>query len=186
MNINNGNESVYISQSKLSNITVNDDTITLKQFSSDFFNSKSQENWTPDLFKQMYLLNKTLSFTTDLSQALDPSCNAAVFLLAMPVYNKSQQPYPIRKGNYFCDAANLTGIPCPELDIIEASVHGMLTTLHPCVGPPIGKNYGNCSVGCGIDLVKNQTGSYGSGNRYTINTQIKFDVKFSFRVTADQ
>eukprot|EP00729_Bicosta_minor_P026683 gene26683-11267_t len=78
------------------------------------------------------LLGNDLSYTVDLSD-VGCSCNAALYFVSMPGYNKSSTSInPDPKSNYYCGAnagkpsTNTSaeggrGNYCPELDVLEAN-----------------------------------------------------------------
>jgi hypothetical protein len=49
------------------------------------------------------LLGKTLSYTVDLSQVAC-GCNAALYTVTMPAYNKNGIPIPTINGDYYCES----------------------------------------------------------------------------------
>ena len=57
--------------------------------------AKQSDTFQPYIWTEYKLINKTISFTTDLSE-IGCSCNANIYLVTMPGYNSSGQPgtYP--------------------------------------------------------------------------------------------
>ena len=54
----------------------------------------------------------------------------------MPAYNSGQQPQPGRDGEYYCDANQVGGTYCPEMDVMEANKFAMASTPHTSVCSP--------------------------------------------------
>lgn len=185
LSINDGKDSVYIAQSGGSwgSMSTSGGNLKIKHNSRGYITTKSQEQFSPDGFYQFKLLDQSLSFTVDLSQA-GCGCNAALYLTPMPAYNSGQQPDPTRCGDYYCDANNVCGVLCPEIDLVEANNAAMQVTPHRCNAPQ-GKFYSWCDGGgCAHNLGKVSPGSYGYGDGHTIDTRYPFDVKIDFRTSG--
>ena len=79
----------------------------------------------------------------------------------------------------YCNASNIGGYFCPELDIMEGNRYAFRQTGHTC-DAPIKDIYYRCDRDgdCSSDVL--QSGSkfdYGPGSRYTINTLRPFTVE---------
>ena len=98
----------------------------------------------------------------------------------MPGYNANGQPDPSQSKDYYCDANQVGGVYCPEMDIMEANQYAFAITPHKCDNP-VNKHYYYCDRGgCGRTVYKLDKNAYGPGSQYTINTLQKFNVKTEF------
>jgi len=155
-------------------------TITIKHNARAYLAADCVGSFQYNMYQRFYFLDKTLSFTVDLSQA-GCGCNAALYLVSMPAYNSQNQPDPTKCGDYYCDANNVCGIFCPEMDVIEANTGALQITPHRCNSPQ-GKYYPYCDGGgCGQNVAHIDSQSYGPGSNYIINTENPFQVNMSFQ-----
>lgn len=90
-------------------------------------------------------MNKTFSVDVNISQ-ISCSCNAALTTVSAPGYNSSWQPDGGSTGAYYCDANEVTGVWCQEMDLIEANKYISQTTAHKCDQSP-GGYISNCDRG---------------------------------------
>ena len=67
-------------------------------------------------FYNLYLMNKTISYTLDIANT-GCNCVAAVYLISAPGYNQNNQFYPGNDGTFYCDANFVNGNWCPEMDL---------------------------------------------------------------------
>jgi len=173
---------VYIAQTggtKYGGISVAGNSVTLQHNTRGYIASQCDNSFTPNTFFPIKLLDKTISFSVNLNQ-IGCGCNAAMYLVSMPAYNSNNQPDPTKCGDYYCDANNVCGIYCPEIDILEANNGAFQVTPHRCDSPQ-GHYYPHCDGGgCGINSYRTNPQAYGYGSQYTINTQQSFQVSMNF------
>eukprot|EP01006_Ploeotia_vitrea_P025922 TRINITY_DN58894_c0_g1_i2.p1 TRINITY_DN58894_c0_g1~~TRINITY_DN58894_c0_g1_i2.p1 ORF type:complete len:213 (-),score=34.99 TRINITY_DN58894_c0_g1_i2:226-864(-) len=131
------------------------------------------------MYKEIALLGKTVKWTADISQA-GCGCNAAFYMTHMPGYKKDGKPDPEKGGDYYCDANDVGGNWCPEMDLQEANQHALKMTPHKCDAPQ-NKHFGGCDrSGCGKDTNKDAT-AFGSGQHFTIDTRFPYNVSVQFQ-----
>ena len=145
------------------------------------------------------LLGKTLSITVDLSQATC-GCNAAFYLVAMKQNTKPGErcfaaaalllphsgPFLISSlragncdGDFYCDANDVCGVRCLEIDLIEANTHAFRTTIHSAEdGNGIGAGLGGSVTRTALSAEQ-----YGPGSS-VIDTQRPFRVHSYFGTDA--
>lgn len=93
-------------------------------------------------YARFRLLGKSLAYQIDLSH-VGCSCNAALYWVSMPGYDELGKPNPGEMGNYYCDANQVGGVWCWEMDSIEANMHTMQVAPHICSAPP-GHHISSC------------------------------------------
>jgi cellulase len=102
----------------------------------------------PGNFKNFSLLGKTLSYDIDVS-TVGCSCNAALYFVSMPGFTQSGQADPTSGRDYYCDANEVGGEYCWELDTYEGNKYTVQTTPHKC-DSAAGQHIWNCDRGgCG-------------------------------------
>mmetsp|Transcript_11269 Transcript_11269/g.7803 ORF Transcript_11269/g.7803 Transcript_11269/m.7803 type:complete len:113 (+) Transcript_11269:253-591(+) len=96
------------------------------------------------------LKGKTVAFDVDIS-SVGCSCNAAFYMVTMPGYTSWGSPDPSAGGDYYCDANQVGGVWCWEMDIMEANKYVSQTTPHNCRSPS-GGYISDCDrSGCGVN-----------------------------------
>mmetsp|Transcript_145301 Transcript_145301/g.404989 ORF Transcript_145301/g.404989 Transcript_145301/m.404989 type:complete len:565 (-) Transcript_145301:93-1787(-) len=139
------------------------------------------EDWNPDGFKVLHLLGKTVSYKLDLSK-VGCGCNVALYLIEYPAKDWSGNP---SKGScdyspYYCDANQVCGQWCPEIDIMEANNHAFQSTPHKCDAPTKEGHYSNCDRNGCAQNTRTMGNAYGPGGGFTIDTTRPFNVSTAF------
>jgi len=178
-----GEPTTYI-MTDATGVNINGGTLTIKHNNGADFTQVCEDKFTPNVFKPFFLLDKTLGFTADLSTVVC-GCNAAFYFTKMPAYDANQQPNPTTCGNYYCDANNVCGAWCPEMDVLEANRAGLAVTPHKCDAPQ-GKFYSHCDgAGCSL-RTKDMPNAFGYGSNFQIDTHHPFNISMSFRTSNGQ
>lgn len=123
-------------------------------------------------YTSLNLLGKTFRYNTDIAGA-ECGCNAALYLTAM-----AHNPKKGECMDHYCDAANVCGATCDEIDLQEANKHAWYTTVHSWDDPD--------GIGVGYGAYREEWNStvYGPGAR-CIDTTMPFTVMVSFPVGPD-
>lgn len=175
------NWSIAVSGTDMSGVTVSAGAMTMQHDFRAYLVDACPQSFSAQMYNtRLELLGKRLNYTVDLSTA-GCACNAALYLVHMPAYNSSQQPDKTRCGDFYCDANNVCGLWCPEMDVMEANTAAMQVTPHKCA-EPTGSWYPSCDKGgCGVNTYKACGATcYGPGPRYTIDTTRPFTVSTAF------
>jgi len=162
--------------------TVEDGSLTLSHNSGFTLFSEFKDKWEPENILQLKLLGKTLSFTVDLSK-VGCACNVAFYLIGAPGRDWNGKPFagPKNSGQppYYCDANQVGGQWCPEVDIMEANDHTFAATPHKC-DAPVNGHYNSCDRSGSGKNTRDEPSSYGPGETYTIDTRHPFQVETEF------
>jgi len=118
---------------------------------------------------------KTLRYTTDISQA-GCGCNAALYLTSM-----RQNKKPSECGDYYCDANNVCGESCAEIDIQEANRFSWHSTLHGS-WDQIGKGKGYGGGGPGWNGPRDWSAQDFGPDGRCVDTNAPFEVSVYFSV----
>ena len=100
----------------------------------------------PTKFFKPNFLGATVEYDVDLSQ-LECNCVAALYLVSMPGKKSDGSYDPSEDKHYYCDANEVSGVFCPEFDIMEANTWAFRSTPHPCDAPDANGHYTNCDRG---------------------------------------
>jgi len=82
--------------------------------------SNGNGDFTPSMYYAPNLLGGSIAYDVDLSQSTC-SCNAALYLINMPAKNAQGGDVAGKALDYYCDANDVGGTWCGELDIMEAN-----------------------------------------------------------------
>lgn len=137
-----------------------------------FSSSCSDGPYEPQEYIALKLLGRTLRYTVDLS-GVGCGCNAALYLTSL-AQNTDQGKCG---GDFYCDANEVCGVRCAEIDIQEANSKAWLTTLHSADD--------GAGEGGGYGAYHNtwSASDYGPGAR-CIDTRNPFSVSTSFPVDS--
>ena len=136
-------------------------------------------NFSPDMFVEYNLLNKTVSFTVDLSD-IECSCNAALFFTSQPAIGANGEPIAGTQGTYSCDANHGNGELCWEMDNMEANKYALQVTPHQCNSAP-GTYISECDgAGCGTNLYNINNKGICPDSSCKINSNLPFEQSIYF------
>ena len=128
------------------------------------------------------LAGKTLSVELDLSD-VGCGCNAAIYLVSMP-----QNRRPGECFDFYCDANNVCGNSCTEIDLMEANQVAWVSTVHVADDPDgDGFGYGHY-VTAAAHMFAAEDGAdcaYGPSGECAIDTRRPFVARFAFSPSGD-
>ena len=109
----------------------------------------------------------------------------------MPALDSNSNPTPGDWGIYYCDANDVNGEWCWEMDIIEANMYASQTTPHTCDQAPGTPTYSCDRAGCGTNTYYENNSGMCPSSACTINTKYPFDFSItmnsdSYRVKMEQ
>merc|ERR1719203_1437846 len=162
--------------------SIDGDQLTVSHGSGFTLFSAFEGEWRAESITELKLLGKSISFTVDLGQ-VGCACNLAFYLISSPTrdWNGQLSAGTDRDGQppYYCDANDVGGQWCPEVDIMEANTHAFQATPHKCDVPTNGR-YTNCDRGGCSQNTRDKRNAFGPGSSFTINTQETFEVRTEF------
>lgn len=167
------------------NGSVSNNVLTIQHLSGwSLFSSFGPGNDVDPMKMQLLqLLGKRMTFTVDLT-GVGCACNLALYLIQSPARFDHHFSIGEDRGDqppYYCDANQVGGQWCPELDIMEANTHAFQATPHKCDQQKPGGEYESCDRGgtC-YENTRDHPDAYGPGDDYIIDTTKPFDVSTDF------
>ncbi len=163
-------------------VKVSNRTITLQRGGRVYIGNSPSDQLSPDSYYEFDLQDdksngKRLSFETNMN-GVGCNCNGALYLVSMPAYNSNQQLQPGKDGSYYCDANQVGGTYCPEMDVMEANKYAMASTAHTC-NYQAPHYYPYCDRGgCGTNVLTNHKYEFGPGKSIDTNKQFSLSVTF--------
>jgi hypothetical protein len=154
------------------------DHITAFIFSRAYFAETCKVGeYDHEKYLRLKLLGKTLRYTTDLKGA-GCGCNAAFYLTSM-----GQNKHKSTCNDYYCDANDVCGESCAEIDIQEGGQYAWHSTLHTK------HDHGGLAAGFGgggpqWNGPRDWTSEEFAPSAKCIDTAAPFDVAVSFPVNA--
>ena len=138
-----------------------------------YFSDACGAKFNNSRYSRLYLLGKRLRWTTDISQT-DCGCNAAFYLGSL-----HQNADVSKCEDYYCDANDVCGVRCAEIDLQEANKHAFHSVLHlqdDNSGSGLGYGGGGIDWSWHRDWTKEE---YGPGAN-CIDTNHPFEVEIGF------
>jgi len=157
-------------------VWLEEDTITAPMGSRSYFAAYcTAGEYNASQYQAWDLRGKTLVYTTDLSQA-SCGCNAAFYLTSM-----AQNEDPSDCGDHYCDANNVCGRSCAEIDIQEGNRYAWHSTLHASADHGgLGRGYGGGGLGWSGPRDWGAE-EFGPGGK-CVDTKLPFEVSVYFPV----
>jgi len=81
----------------------------------------------------------------------------------MPGKYNDGKDRPGEGGDYYCDANDVGGAWCTEMDLMEANTYAFHATAHKCDSKTSAGVYPNCDRGGSCFQIGQQTGQFGPG-----------------------
>lgn len=155
-------------------VKVDNGVIDVEMFGRTYFSNGCEPGkYAHSTYSALNLLNKRISWTTNLAAATC-GCNAAFYLASL-----AQNPEESGCKDFYCDANDVCGVRCSEIDLQEANRHAFHSVLHMANdGSGMGTGYGGGGAGWNNvrDWTKEEYGPHAS----CIDTTQPFQVEVSF------
>ena len=162
------------------------DSLNVPYGSRAYIVSSCDSNFSPSMFaNKIPMLGRVWRFLYDTSSA-GCGCNLSLYATAMPAISSNGQPAPTRGNDYYCDANDVEGYWCTEMDVLETNVAALKSTLHACTLADKNGFISSCDKsGCGSNTHKISSTSFGPGASFTIDTRYPFNVTAEFPVDSN-
>jgi len=167
----------WLSKGATTNVSVREENHLIPHMGtrSYFAESCSAGTYKAEDYLGLNLLGKTMRYTTDLSKATC-GCNVALYLVSM-----KQNKHRSECNDFYCDANNVCGESCAEIDIQEANQHAWHSTLHTSQDHSgLGGGYGG---GAGWNGPRDWSSDKYAPGGQCIDTSAPFDVDVSFPIS---
>lgn len=126
------------------------------------------------------LLGRELSYDIDLSK-VGCSCNAALFFVSSVGYGKNGSAARGDNAPYYCDANNIGGVWCWEMDSVESNKWATQSTPHTCDAPDNGYISSCDRTGCDGDRTRLNSFSVDPGAMCP-SSYCRIDTRHPFRI----
>jgi hypothetical protein len=162
------------------------DSLSVPYGSRAYITSSCDTSFSPSMFlKKIPMLGYVWRFLYDTSSA-GCGCNLSLYATAMPAISANGTPAPTRGSDYYCDANDVEGFWCTEMDVLETNVAALQSTLHACALADNNGYISSCDKsGCGQNTRKISSTAFGPGSSFTIDTRSPFNVTAAFPVDAN-
>jgi hypothetical protein len=144
-------------------------TVVLNSWSRHYFADACGP--LPSAYGAWQLLGRTFSFDVDLS-ATGCGCNLALYTASMRQNTVLGTCWGGVSGLYYCDANNVCGVRCDEIDIMEANTHAFHSVAH--------QHWDGGGQGGGFGGSSGHPGSAYGPSASTIDTARPFRVHTTF------
>jgi len=171
----------YVSLSTHAMTQIRDGKIAPEPNSRGYFGRACKRgHYDIDQYLTLNLLGHQLSLTVDLNGA-GCGCNVAFYLTSM---GQNDADVDSECGDYYCDANNICGASCSEIDIMEANQYAWHSTLHDKHDHSgFGMGYGGGGYGWNGPRDWEQL-DYGPGGR-CVDTDQPFRLETAFPLNED-
>ena len=159
--------------------TTSGSSITMENGANVQIASYASDTYDPDMFVKYNLEGATVSFTADYS-GLSCSCNGAFYFVTMPALDSNGDATGGEYGNYYCDANDVNGEWCWEMDVMEANMYTSATTPHKCYQTPGSVTYSCDTAGCPTNCYYDNNSGFCPSSSCVINTKNSFDFSIEF------
>jgi hypothetical protein len=145
----------------------------------------NEDSLNPDNFFYFDLIGKKIDYDVTYG-GVGCSCNAAIYSVQMPAMDYNGNPIAGDGGDYYCDANQVGGHWCPEMDWFEGNEYVVASTPHKCDDPGQSKEYWNCDRGgCGTNSYYTDSNLFRPDSGAEIDTSKTFHQAIEFDGSGD-